>query len=451
MKPSRYNYLFKVRGSAVLAYNTLTTALVSLDDQESDQWQAFLADPRPDFFDARGLLAWRDQLLETGLVVHDDDDELARIQATRLALRDQAPNLLLTILPTLNCNFRCKYCFSYARPAVMGPDVQDALLRFVEERLRDAQELSIAWYGGEPTLCLDLIEDLTSRLRSLCEKRQAKMQPGSIVTNGYLLSRVTAERLKKAGISEVQVTLDGDRETHNARRPLADGRGTFDQIVHNISECHNLLEMQVRINVDRSNARSALGALDALAAQGVQSKAGVYFGHVKQYTEACGDIASSCLSDREFSEIDLALRREALRRGFASFPYPNLRLAGACSADKDTAHVIAPDGLLFKCWAEASLGTSTSVGSLLRPARTPAEEENLQRYLSWDPTATEACQQCRLLPICMGGCPHERIRRPSELSCSTWRYSLLETLGIRYVLGGQNPIFEEQGQGEPPG
>ena len=132
-------------------------------------------------------------------------------------------------------------------------------MRFVEAKLATDGSLSVTWYGGEPTLYLDMIEALSAQLRDACERRGAQYLPATIITNGYLLTEKTAQRLKAAGIEEAQVTLDGDRDTHNRRRPLKGGVGTFDRILENVAASRDILKIQIRINVDRSNADTAVG------------------------------------------------------------------------------------------------------------------------------------------------------------------------------------------------
>lgn len=456
MKPSKFNYFFQVDDQAILGYNSLTTALVRLSSEEFGQIQEFCTDPRDDFFETRALGPFQEQLQKVGLLIPDDLDEVEWIRGIRSAAKAQDRRVGLIILPTLNCNFRCTYCFSYLQRLRMSAEVQQALLRFVEEKLAEATSLSVTWFGGEPTLGVDIIEALSAKLAGLCQQYEVPQQPGSIVTNGYLLSERMARRLKQAGISSAQITLDGDREVHNQRRPLLGGHGTFDRILDNVSHICDLLDIQIRINVDRSNADAALGALDALAACSLQGKVSVYFGHVRPFTEVCADVAGVCLSDQEFSELELALTKEALSRGFTYFPYPHLQLDGVCGADKRFGYVIAPDGLLFKCWAEASLGSAWSVGSLLTGECTPQQKENLGQYLAWDPLAGGPCPECRLLPICMGGCPYLRLRQGVEAGCNTWRYKLLQTLAIRYKLGDRlqlrrNHTERDSAAGQVPG
>jgi uncharacterized protein len=438
MKPSRYNYFFEVDGRTILAYNSLTSALTRLTADEFAALQAFCTEPQDDLFNIRGLSLFYDDLVKAGFLIPDEQDEIELIRKIHVGLKRRQRTLGLTIMPTLDCNFRCGYCFSYTRPERMRPEIQEALLQFVEGKLGEAERLSVTWYGGEPTLCLDLIETLSARLMTLCQQHGADLLPASIVTNGHLLSAQVAERLRAAGITEAQITLDGDRATHDQRRPLRGSGGTFDRIIDNVAAVGDILGIQVRINVDRENAETALGALDALADRGLQDTP-VYFGHVKAYSEACAGVASACLSDREFSELDLALTRQALVRGFRSFRYPQLELGGVCGADQRLSYVVAPDGLLFKCWAQASMGPEQSVGSLsgdtLGESMQQTQQENLDRFLAWDPLSDESCRGCRVLPVCMGGCPYLHLNGIAGEGCSTWRYVLLETLGLGYRLG----------------
>jgi uncharacterized protein len=441
MKPSRYNYFFRVDGRAILAYNSLTTALAEMSAEEFAALQEFCTEPQDNFFDARGLGSFRDDLVRAGFLIPDDHDELEQVRAIHTAFREQRQRTIgLTIVPTLDCNFRCVYCFSYARRERMSDKVQEALLRFVEARLPGSAGVSVTWYGGEPTLCLNVVEALSAQLRGLCERYGVQYLPSDIITNGYLLTEKVAQRLKAAGITQAQVTLDGDRDTHNRRRPLRGGRGTFDRILDNVAAVRSILDIQIRINIDRSNASTAVAALDALVEHGLQGMP-AYFGHVRPFTEACAGVASDCLSDREFGELNLALTRQAIARGFTSLRYPRLQMGGVCGADHKLCYLVAPDGLIFKCWAQASLGPEHSVGNIFDGQVTPVQGENLRRFLDWDPLADGACRECRVLPICMGGCPYLRLNGPPGANCAPWRHFLLDTLALRYKLG---QLIQEQ-------
>ncbi len=432
MKPSNYNFYFEVDGTTTLGYNSLTTALVKFTPDEFGALQEYSAKPRDGYFAECGLGTFQEDLEKVGLLVPDDREELQQLEFIHKALREQGQRTLgLTIVPTLDCNFRCNYCFSYAQRERMTPSVQEALLRFIEKRLPQGGSVSVAWFGGEPTLCLGLIETLSARIRDICAQRSADYLPGDIITNGFLLTKKAAQRLKDAGVAKGQVTLDGDRATHDGRRPLKNGMGTFARILDNVAEARETLDLQIRINVDRSNAGTAAFALDALLRRGLQGMP-VYFGQVKPFTEACAGIASYCLSDREFSKINLSLSRRAIARGFPSLRYPQTELGGVCGAEHANSYLVAPDGLLFKCWAQASLGPEHSIGSVFEDEVTPEQERNLKQFTDWDPLHEDGCRACDVLPLCMGGCRYLRLNGSSGANCSPWRDSLLDTLALRY-------------------
>jgi uncharacterized protein len=208
----------------------------------------------------------------------------------------------------------------------------------------------------------------------------------------------------------------------------------------NVEDIYDVLDIQIRVNLDRDDLHSAVGALDALQSRGLNNKVGVYFGHVRAFSDACADVSGACLTNQEFSQLQLEMTKQALIRGFGSFPYPRAQPMGVCGADKPLNFVVAPNGLLFKCWAEASLGDEWSVGNVMRSERTPQQLRNNHAFLSWDPFSTDSCGECELLPICMGGCPHLRIHNRQTEDCSYWRYSLLETLAMRYKLGDRIQI-----------
>ena len=100
----------------------------------------------------------------------------------------------LTIAPTLACNFGCDYCFENSQSHRMSESTQDTLLRFSDEHVRDAKQMLITWFGGEPTLCLDIIEKLQENFIELATKHRIALLPSSIITNGYLLDRPMAEQ-----------------------------------------------------------------------------------------------------------------------------------------------------------------------------------------------------------------------------------------------------------------
>ena len=94
--------------------------------------------------------------------------------------------------------------------------------------------VNLPGWHGEPLLQMDRLVDLSRKMRDVCTRADCKYT-ASIVSNGYLLDRETAERLKEQQVADAQITLDGPRDVHDERRPLVGGGGVL--LVQILSPC----------------------------------------------------------------------------------------------------------------------------------------------------------------------------------------------------------------------
>lgn len=99
-----------------------------------------------------------------------------------------------------------------------------------------------------------------------------------VATNGYLLDEACADRLVACNLKRAQVTLDGPPEIHNRRRPLADGRGSFERILANLKSVAGKFTLNLRINVDEDNRHTILDLMDLLEAEGLRGRVIPYLG-----------------------------------------------------------------------------------------------------------------------------------------------------------------------------
>lgn len=124
--------------------------------------------------------------------------------------------LFLQINITSRCNLACAHCYVDGVPRDMDPDLFAQTIRRFED-LRSRLGVRRAWIqisGGEPMLHprLDvLLRESTSRF------------PTKILTNATTIDRSAADMIAGHHAS-VQVSFDGDKEVHDARR----GAGSFD-------------------------------------------------------------------------------------------------------------------------------------------------------------------------------------------------------------------------------
>jgi len=106
---------------------------------------------------------------------------------------------LAQLVITRKCNLRCKYCNEFDHSSQPVP--KEEVYRRVD-KLASLGTLFMEYTGGEPLLHPDLI-DLV-RYASRC-----RFFERWIITNGYLLTPRNIEQLNDAGLTHLQLSIDG--------------------------------------------------------------------------------------------------------------------------------------------------------------------------------------------------------------------------------------------------
>lgn len=368
------------------------------------------------------------QLKYGSFVVDDDFDEFETLKFTHQLGRFDSTSLGLTIAPTMACNMACHYCFEENKKGKMSSAVIEAIISFIEKQARQLKKLEIGWYGGEPLLAMDVIEDLMLSVNDLAA--EYKLECGSsIITNGYLLHRENVERLRQLKVSSAQVTLDGPARLHDQKRPLKNGKGSFETILENLKYASTRIGIGVRVNVDKSFTKETIQELlGELADAGLRERVGVYFGQLEPATTACANISESCYDTAGFSQIEIEYYRLLLENGFRidKLPAPAVTF---CMAQNINAFLVDPDGELYRCFNYAG-DKKMSMGNIRNEIN--YQHKNFLHLFRYDPYADGACRECNLLPVCVGGCPSRRADRdiPRELLCDNWKHNLAPMLEI---------------------
>ena len=426
MEWSRYNQLFESERFGLFLYNALSNTLMELDEPYYRALEGMRecggapgggvsapadpaapgaeagADPAADR-DFLALLAENKVLVEAG----EEQRLLLARHYGRQARRFDSSHLGLTICPTLQCNFRCPYCFEQSQQVgtTMSPETVDRLIAFIGS-YKDARRLSLGWYGGEPTLAWEVIEDVTARAQAL----DIELEGAGLVTNGYLLDAAKIARLGDLQIRSIQITLDGPPEVHDSRRVLAGGGPTYARILENVAllmESAYEGSCTIRVNVDKHNRERFLELRAELLARFAGKRLSVYPGHVHTgpghaYDHAC----NLDLKDWAALTVDLYRGGGLLpKEGF----YPAANLDGTCVATSHNGFVVGPRGELYKCWEDVGKPEMV-IGDVA--AEEPITDPALRALyaLGTDPYADPECLACNVLPICGGGCANKRLR-----------------------------------------
>lgn len=422
-KESRYNFYMDY-DEKKLVFNGVTSAFAEIDEQFLGVIEKANND---DEIDENVELV--SQMHENGFLVEKGFDELKYLKLGNYGSKFESSEFGLTIAPTLACNFACPYCYETPEAGVMSEEVMSSLCELVNKMAEKKKNVGITWYGGEPILAKNIIENLSDRFIEIANKQNVEYS-AYMVSNGYLIDKDVVGMLKKCRVSGVQLTIDGPPGIHNERRRLKSESGdTFWKIVETAKLLKaESIEVHIRINIDKANVDCLEELLDILIENDLQD-CSVNLGHIKPYTNACASVVDACLNPKDFAMLSTKCQSVLVDKGFRAtlYPYyPGLK-GNYCCADSTSAYVIDPKGYMYKCWNDIG-NTERSVGNVLNCEEMTERNLNVNaEYILWSPFEFEKCVECKMLPMCMGGCPYNGIASGIP-ECENWKYSLRDTL-----------------------
>ena len=436
LKVSRFNhFLYIQEEDKYLVYNTLSNGLATVEPWLYDKLRnnsVISIDPS----DSCYAPLWR-ELTKGNILVDADIDEVEFVRFKLQLAKFTAKTLTLTIIPTLACNLDCVYCYEGVKNSGrhLTKEDEESIMEFlrVQTQTFNYSGLHVVWYGGEPLLNVRAIDSLSKKFLAYCETKGLTYSAG-VITNGTLLDKAVAHRLKEAGVQHLQISLDGPPNVHDQRRPYKNKQSgsSFHTILANIKNAYGVVPITVRVNVDKTNVEESLALIENFKTQGLladPSRLAIYPGWVREATASCVDIGN-CLKSDEFARACLDFSKELAKRGLAHGDrYP--ALAGYCKAVSVHSFVIEPGGMYHKCLLDVGI-SAKYLGDVSDAMRV---NQRMLAWLQYDATEESLeCRDCSFLPICGGGCPHSRINPPDNIhpdqhrNCTSWKLLIEERM-----------------------
>lgn len=347
---------------------------------------------------------------------------------------------------TRACNLRCPYCIADAsqQPAA---ELNTAQWLKLFTRLHELQVLRVSLSGGEPLIrpdALELIEALARREFSV-----------SLLSNGTLVTRDVAKRLRALGVSSVWLSFDGLRECHDAVR----GTGAFERAL--IGLRHVLaqgLDLGVNVVPMRHTVNSLGGLVDLLVAEGVnritvstlrpegrchaiyESLAPRYPDDLRTIREIVDakrslhtKLSLTCGATFHFDVTRTRLnpaRSQTPNDGGAGEPRRPTRdpmpLMAGCSACRTSCHITASGDVLPCAGMEAFSGGNIKTRDLLEVWRHSARFREIAELNRRPVTDIRECADCPYNSTCWGGCRADAFKAFGSLLapdpvCPHWR------------------------------
>ncbi|MDQ1352147.1 MAG: hypothetical protein QG657_2453 [Acidobacteriota bacterium] len=169
--------------------------------------------------------------------------------------------IAIQLFLTKQCNLKCSYCSADAflineREPELRTDEWTNLLR----RLKEIQVFDLAFSGGEIFLREDIFTILETAVK--CSFPKIKL-----TSNGTLISNDIAKQIKTINFLNIEISLDGDKETHDQIR----GPGSFNKTIQGIKHLiDNGIVPNIRFTPLKSNYRKLIELLDILFSFGIK-------------------------------------------------------------------------------------------------------------------------------------------------------------------------------------
>lgn len=445
VKASRYNLYFPSAHTGLhLIYNTLTEGTVLLSDANLGRLRS---DPGtlPDNVRAELRLA--------GLVVEATADERRVFRVNHNRLKYSTQEAYVMLYTTYACNAACTYCYegfltqTKGVRAAMGAETTQAASRFMRRLASETGlgTLRLFFFGGEPLLNQEPILTLLAELGPWAETQGIDFTSG-ICTNGTIALGGILPRLAEAR-AFLHFTLDGPQAVHDARRPYAGGKGTYEDILRNIELTQRAgLDFGIRVNVDRENAPHVGTLLEDLRSRlgpGLNLRFAEVVPPVGKESNTCSWAKQCLVGTSPRTLTSLISRARALGHTVVVRP---LRDWVFCEFLREHSYIVDPLGDVYKCEGLAGLRDHRA-GTLL-PGGDLEPTFRLYDWISHDPLES-ACADCVYLPACGGGCPcltYEEAGTYHSGGCSMFK-SLLRGF-IEYYLESAYPGILAPAAGE---
>ena len=124
-------------------------------------------------------------------------------------IRSTSHPVLAHIVPTRRCNLSCTYCNEF--DDFSKPVAAAEMIRRID-RLADLGTSIISFSGGEPLLHPEL-DELIARIR-----RRGAI--AGMITNGYLLTADRIQKLNRAGLEHMQISIDNVKPDEVSKKSL---------------------------------------------------------------------------------------------------------------------------------------------------------------------------------------------------------------------------------------
>lgn len=316
--------------------------------------------------------------------------------------------LRIIVLTHGDCNFRCLYCYEKFKNIAMSKETMDNILKFTEQKLRIGgyKNLRISWFGGEPLLGFKTIVYLSKKFQELALKYIVNYS-ADMTTNGFLLDAKKLDFLVNESKCRLfQITVDGNKVSHDEQRILKNGKGSYERIYRNLlvaQSSNHKFSIILRFNVSKNNYKNVEQFID---------KEGVPFRKDKRFYFLYRNVGDWGQGEREKGQeverldkdISYQFSKKALTMGYQLIdPFWNINNQFSCYAQNPNSYAFNVVGKVMACtvllYDQQNIFGDINLGLI-------NEEKRKKIWIHSVEKIPKDCQKCEIVAICKSGaCP----------------------------------------------
>ena len=394
-KASNYNLYFDLENNEKLIYNSFTGAVTKLSSGEVEDVLHVIHGVKSDS-------EMESILVQQGHIIDVNFNEYESILNHRQSSISQTEVIDIILLASMNCNFKCPYCYEKRRDSNMSVEICNRAIKYILNECKKYKYVRLSWFGGEPTLNVNAILMVNSTVMQHIRQTNCTIET-NITTNGYLLNNDLIAKFVNVGITHYMITVDGLESDHNSTRILFNGEGTYEKIISNIKKIleYPSTEVTVRINFNSNNAKNLTPLFEEFE-KSIRKRITI----VIEPIFGSDDIsANGTMNNADVTRFMIETYSIARKMGFATSSSDisiSPRQSTYCYAERIGEIVISPEGDLFKCSVQ-NFECKDRVGHI--------DENGIlvfnEKYDEWMKMGfdfPDICKQCIHLPTCLGGC-----------------------------------------------
>jgi uncharacterized protein len=399
MKYSQFNSLVPYAPNKKFAlYNSYSQRVLFIEEGLKDLLEAAiiegvdkLEEIHPSFYT---------YLVQKEFLLENDVDEIDKVKKLSKKVDESTDSFILTINPSMNCNFKCWYCYeTHVKNSRLGEEMIERITKFIDQTAakKGMEKFELSLFGGEPLLYFQKeVVPLIDAFYEACSRNMLKYSI-FFTTNAYLITEDFINYFKNKGIScGLQITLDGYREKHDLVRFVSASKGSYETIVKNIKLLiTNGFYVRLRINYTSNSVEDTYliaKEFDDIPESVKRKNLMIDFQRVWQDHKI----------DNTFHVVNANAEQIEEKGIRVSNNYSPNSVKSPCYADKRNSVVINYNGDIFKCTARDFTKTKRA-GYLNETGELVWENDYLERRMNAK-FKNRPCLTCKIMPLCNGGC-----------------------------------------------